>query len=118
MKRFKLVIPLTIAAQLIGAGCASTATSNTNTTNTVVNTNTTVTNISYTGVQGKNALELLQAAHTVDVSSAGFVNAIDGVKPVGRQYWALYVNNTLADKGAKDIQTKTTDSISWKLESY
>jgi hypothetical protein len=119
MKRISILLPLTIAALLIGAGCASTATTNQNTSNTSSTTNTTsVTSVTYAGQNGKNALELLQAAHTVDVSSAGFVNAIDGVKPADRQYWALYVNTKLAEKGAKEIITSSSDTIVWQLESY
>ena len=119
MKTLKYgILPLTIAMLLVGAGCASTATNANQNTNTQNINAARVESVSYAGQAGKNALELLQAAHTVEVTSAGFVDAIDGVKPVGRQYWAFYVNNSLAEKGAKDIITKTTDQITWKLESY
>lgn len=114
MKR-SLLLLLVLASFSLGAGC----TTNTNNSNQNANTNTTISDaVTYAGQDGKNALELLQAAHTTDVTADGFVNAIDGRKPEGRQYWAFYVNNTLADKGAKDTITKASDTISWKLEAY
>lgn len=79
---------------------------------------TTPQTISYQGKDGVDAMTLLKETHTVDASDQGFVNAIDGVKPAEKQYWALYVNGALADKGAKDIITKSTDSIEWKLDSF
>ena len=109
-----------MAALLVGAGCAKTViVTNTNNgnANVVVNAVAKYT-ISYPGQDGKNALELLQSSHQVDVSSAGFVNTIDGQAPVGKQYWAFYINDKLADVGAKAYITKTTDQIGWKLEAY
>ncbi len=125
MKLSKALLPVAISLALFGAGCSFTHTVNVNVTanknaNTAtVNTKTTVTkSVTYTGQAGKNALELLQAKHTVDASAQGFVNAIDGVKPGDHQYWSFYVNNKQADVGAKDYQTKNDDAIEWKLESF
>ena len=126
MKLRKILLPVAFSVLLIGAGCSLFQTVNVNTstnvsaanTNVAANTNTAVAAITYQGQDGKNALELLQAGHTVDASDKGFVNAIDGVVPGDHQYWALYVNGTLASVGAKDLQTKSTDSVVWKLDSY
>lgn len=119
MKFRKIFLPAAIALAFLGAGCYKTTT-NVSTTNTVLNANTTakVYAVSYAGQEGKNALELLQASHQVDVSSAGFVNAIDGVKPGDHQFWAFYVNDQQAQVGAKDYQTTGHDNIGWKLESF
>lgn len=122
MYRKKLLIASLVALALMGAGCSLTHTvtvTNTKATNTNVTVNTNkVTSVTYAGQTGKNALELLQSGHQVDVSAAGFVNAIDGVTPGDHQYWSFYVNGKQADVGAKDYQTKNSDAIEWKLESY
>lgn len=122
MKKITFLFPAIISLTLFGAGCSVFQTVNVNTSanvNATVTTNTSVgTSISYQGQDGKNALALLEAAHSIDVSAAGFVNAIDGIKPGDHQYWALYVNGVLASVGAKDLQTKSTDMIEWKLESF
>lgn len=126
---------------MTGAGCSlftTTKVQSTNTTNTVVAVNTnTVANVntaantnsavpagiivkerfSYTGQDGKNALELLQAKYPI-VEKDGFVSAINGIVQADKYYWSYYVNNKLADVGAKDYQTKSTDTIEWRLEKW
>lgn len=74
--------------------------------------------ISYHGVDGKNALELLKSAHQVETQSFSFgemVQSIDGVKSPATDFWAFYVNGKLSDVGAGDYQTKNGDALSWKL---
>jgi hypothetical protein len=74
--------------------------------------------ISYVGLEGKNALELLKAGHQVDTQKFSFgemVQSIDGVKAPATDFWAFYVNGKQADVGAGDYQTKTGDTLSWKL---
>jgi hypothetical protein len=116
MKRYAFLISAGLGLALLGASCSWTTTVNQN-VNTTVNTNT-ASSVSYTGQDSKNALELLESKHSVDVSDQGFVNAIDGVHPGTRQFWALYVNGKQADVGAKELITKSTDTFEWKLESY
>jgi hypothetical protein len=122
MKLKKLLLPAAISWFLLGAGCSLFQTVNVNTaanTNVSATDNTSLTTlITYNGEDGKNALELLQAQHTIDVSAEGFVNSINGVEPVGNQFWAFYVNGEQAQVGAKDYQTKSSDTIEWKLESF
>lgn len=118
MKRSSLILALALVLSLTGASCGltttitknSSATSNLNTSNTYT--------VRYTGQDGKNALELLQSDHSVDVSAQGFVNAIDGRKPGDHQFWAFYVNGKQAEVGAKDYQAKQGETIEWKLESF
>lgn len=74
--------------------------------------------IQYQGKDNIDALTILKETHSVDASEQGFVNSIDGVKPAEKQYWALYINGQLSDKGAKDIITKSSDKIEWKLDSF
>ena len=120
MKRFSFISTILLGLALTGAGCGLTQTVRVPVLNERIS-NTGATNsdtISYPGQDGKNALELLQQNHTVDVSAQGFVNAIDGRKPGDRQFWAYYVNGQQAGVGAKDYQAKTNDTIEWKLESF
>ncbi len=126
MHQKKLLLAVLVTLSLTGASCSLTQTYN---ANTVVHTNTSAQVVvkcptetdschRYPGQTGKNALDLLKSTHTVDVSTAGFVNAIDGVKPGDHQYWSFYVNGKQAEVGAKDYQTKNTDTIEWKLEAF
>lgn len=116
MKHRILIPSLAISLAFFGAACSLTTTVNRN-VNTAANANQAVT-ISYAGQDGKNALELLESGHQVDVSDQGFVNTIDGIEPGPHQFWAFYVNGTSADVGAKDYQTKSSDTIEWKLEAF
>jgi len=123
MKRFSSILILALGLTLAGAGCGLTTTVKTTTNSVIQNTNTVVCaapvgSISYAGQDSKNALELLQAKHQVDVSAQGFVNAIDAKKPGDHQFWAFYVNCKQAEVGAKDYQTKTSDLVYWRLESF
>lgn len=123
MKRFSSILVLVLGLALAGAGCNLTTTVQTPSNSANQNTNTIACvapagSVSYTGQEGKNALELLQSGHQVDVTTEGFVNAIDATKPGDRQFWAFYVNCKQAEVGAKDYQTKTSDVIYWKLESF
>lgn len=74
--------------------------------------------ISYQGVEGKNALELLKSSHEVETQKFSFgemVQSIDGVKAPATDFWGFYVNGKLSDIGAGDYQTKNGDTLSWKL---
>lgn len=78
------------------------------------------TTITYQGVDGKNALELLKATHNVETkeySGIGeFVTSIDGVAPDANHFWALYVNGSQTQVGAGSYMTKNGEVIEWKLE--
>ena len=77
--------------------------------------------ISYQGVEGKNAIELLKESHEVKTDKYDFgelVNTIDGqASDPAANFWAFYVNGEMAQVGAGDYQTKPSDTIEWKLES-
>lgn len=106
-------IPFVLATVLLtGAGCG-TVTKNSN-----VNTAIPAQEITYSGQEGKTAYELLAATHDVEASTEGFVSAIDGIKPTGRQFWSFKVNGQSAAKGAKEVITSDNDTITWQLETY
>lgn len=78
------------------------------------------TTINYQGAEGKTALELLRAAHRIEIkefSGLGeFVTAIDGIEPDASHFWAFYVNGNQAQVGAGQYVTKATNQIEWRLE--
>lgn len=79
--------------------------------------------LSYEGVAGKTALELLLAADpTAEVSGEGemaFITSIGGVTAnPDDEFWALYVNGEMAQVGAGSLVTETGDEITWKLEKF
>lgn len=79
------------------------------------------TDISYQGQEGRTALELLKEKHKVETKSFDFgemVVGIDGRVATDNEFWAFYINGNPAQVGAGDYQTKDSDSITWKLETY
>lgn len=76
--------------------------------------------ISYKGVEGKDALTLLKEKATIEQATSGLVNAINGRKAddAKHEYWSFYVNGKLAEVGALDYKTKEGDVIEWKIETY
>lgn len=79
-----------------------------------------VTEVSYQGIGGQNALQILEATHKVDLKHYSFgdmVQGIDGTTPDSAHTWSFYVNGKLADTGAGSYITKSTDTISWKVEA-
>ena len=75
--------------------------------------------VSYQGVEGVSALELLKSNHQVEARSYDFgemVQSIDGVKAPATHFWSFYVNGQQSEVGAGDYQTKVTDTLSWKLQ--
>lgn len=76
--------------------------------------------IEYQGQDGKNALELLQANHRVDVQHFSFgdlVTGIDGITPDAKHFWAMYVNGQFSQLGASAYATKSTDTIKWQIDA-
>ncbi len=76
--------------------------------------------ISYQGQEGKNALELLLAAHRVDVKHYSFgdlVTGIDGITPDAQHFWAMYVNGQFSQVGASAYATKSSDTIKWQIDT-
>jgi hypothetical protein len=77
-------------------------------------------NISYFGVEGKDALELLKDKVKVEQNASGLVTSINGRKAEDKkhEYWAFYINGKLAEVGPAQYKTKSTDKIEWKIEKY
>jgi hypothetical protein len=113
MKKISFILPTLLAVTLLGASCTTTTPSNQNTNAAAISYA-----VSYAGQDGQSALDLLKKDHQVEASAEGFVSSIDSQKPGDHQYWALYLNGTLADTGAKDLVTKNGDQLGWRLDSF
>lgn len=76
--------------------------------------------VSYQGELGKDALLLLKEKATVETDASGLVVAINGRKAdaAKREYWAFYINGTLAQVGPAQYSTTDQDTIEWKIEQY
>lgn len=78
------------------------------------------TRVSYAGVTGKTALELLQTKAEVvtkDSAYGPYVDSINGSKGgTDGKYWAFYVNGKMAEIGAHAYVTNAGDTIEWKFE--
>lgn len=77
-------------------------------------------NITYQGVEGKNALELLKSKATVQTQTyegiGELVTSINGIASTADNYWIFYVNGQQAQVGADAYITKSTDTIEWRYE--
>jgi len=78
------------------------------------------TGVSYDGVSGQTALELLKKSHQVEVKDYGdlgqMVVAIDGAAADSAHFWGFYIDGQMATEGAANYETKTGQKIEWKLE--
>lgn len=77
---------------------------------------------------GDTAFSILQRAadnnnFKIDATNFGgdmgyMVNSIDGIVPVGKQYWSFYYNGKYSDVGASGQPVSTGDTIFWELASF
>jgi hypothetical protein len=77
--------------------------------------------VTYPGVPGENALELLEKKESpVTIKESPSGPYVDGIKDKeggeNGKYWTLYINGQLSQTGAKDYITKRGDKIEWKFE--
>lgn len=76
--------------------------------------------VTYKGIEGEDALAVLQKQVKVVQDDTGLVISINGRKAekTKREYWAFYINGKMAQVGPKDYITKNGDTIVWKIETY
>jgi len=76
--------------------------------------------ISYKGETGKDALTLLKKHATVVQDKSGLVTSINGHKAANakHEFWEFLVNGKEAQVGPAQYQTKSTDTIEWKIATY
>lgn len=112
-----------IAAVLIAAlglgSWAYVANSPSHKVNAVTNAQHQLTQLSYKGQGGQNALALLKkhaAVTTKHYSFGDLVTSINGVAGNGPKYWTFYVNGKMAEVGAGSYVTKAGDTLMWRLQ--
>jgi len=77
--------------------------------------------VSYEGVDGKTAYQLLTELHQVqaDSSSVGvMVKSIDGISQTDNEFWLYDVNGKEPSVGADKYETKSGDIVRWQLKSF
>jgi hypothetical protein len=76
--------------------------------------------LTYQGVSGKTALELLQAHAKVEIKNdpqyGAEVIGINGTRQGNNKYWSFYVNGKMAQVGAGSYHATSGDKIEWKLQ--
>lgn len=85
----------------------------------VTNAQHQLTQISYHGQAGVDALTLLKQKATVQVKHYSFgdlVTAINGSVGTGPKYWTFYVNGKQSQVGAGNYKTRDSDTLAWKLQ--
>lgn len=115
MKKYLLIIVI-LSALLVGSYYLFSQRPETTTPN---QTQETTQSFSYTGVEGKTALELLRENFQVETRVFDFgemVKSINGIEPDADYFWAFYVNQQIANEGASTYITKDNDQIEWRLE--
>lgn len=136
MEKTKLKVVALVAAAVVVVGGVSFYAVNRNDNNKVENKLTTSQQapppakltvsedkktVSYAGQTSKTALEILKSLTTVSTKQSDFgefVTGIDGTEADGnKEYWAFYVNGTLASEGAGTYKTTDGEKIEWRLEA-
>ena len=85
----------------------------------VTNASHQMTQLSYHGQNGVDALTLLKQHATVTTKHYSFgdmVESINGTAGNGPKYWTFYINGKEATVGAGAYQTKSGDMLMWRLQ--
>ena len=75
--------------------------------------------VTYNGVEGKTAFDLLNEKYTVEAETSSFgvmVNSINGLKNSDTEYWLYSVNDKSPDVGADKFFTKNSDQVKWEYK--
>lgn len=114
-----VVVSVAVAMGATGAGWAYVANSPSHKVQTVTNAQHQLTQLSYEGQGGQNALTLLKKHARVQTKHYSFgdmVVSINGVQGNGPKYWTFYINGKMASVGAGTYVTKSADRLAWKLQ--
>lgn len=77
--------------------------------------------LSYDGVNGKSALDLLKADHKVETQDSSFgvfVSSIDGTANSENKFWMFYIDGKLSTISSDQYTTKDGEKIEWRYEAY
>ena len=119
-RTIKLLIAGAVVLCALGGGLtAYLSTHAANAVHAVTNSQHQLTEISYQGKDGVDALTLLKSHAAVQVKHYSFgdlVTAINGVAGNGPKYWTFYINGKEAAVGASAYVTKADDTLMWRLQ--
>ena len=113
-----IIVVVLIAALGLG-GWAYIANSPSHKVDVVTNAQHQLTQLSYKGQSGQNALALLKKHATVATKHYSFgdmVTSVNGVNGTGPKYWTFYINGKMAEVGAGSYVTKNGDTLMWRLQ--
>lgn len=85
----------------------------------VTNAQHQLTQLSYKGQAGQNALALLKKHATITTKHYSFgdmVTSVNGVNGTGSKYWTFYINGKMAEVGASSYTAKNGDTLMWRLQ--
>ena len=74
--------------------------------------------VSYQGVDGTTAYDILKEKYAVVADETAYgpmVKSINGEEATDTTFWSFKVNGELAQVGAHQYTTKSTDTITWEL---
>ena len=96
------------------------STTNTSTKTPPVSSTKVEKTFSYDGEDGKSAYEILTNKTTIKLDKSGLITSINNISANNdkKEFWAFYVNDKMAMVGPKELMTKNSDKIVWKLENY
>ncbi len=90
-------------------------------TESTTTSETTATTFTFTATQNQTALELLEAHTEVTYESYGdagvFITSIGGKEGTDDYYWALYLNDEYATKGADQLELSAGDELRIEYEA-
>lgn len=119
LRKTNILIAAIVAIVGISGGAALVVHNRSGGTQLVTNAQKQLTEISYHGRSGVDALTLLKQHATVVTKQYSFgdlVVSIDGSQGSGPKYWTLYVNGKMAQTGASAYKTTDSDVLTWKLQ--
>ena len=121
LTKTNVIVAVVVAVVILAGGGAWAVIARNSSSNatTVINNQRQLTQISYKGETGVDALTLLKKHATVTVKHYSFgdlVTSINGNQGSGPKYWTFYINGKEASVGAGSYKTKDDDTLSWKLQ--
>lgn len=117
--KMNIIVAVTVAVAIGVGSWAHIVNAPSRQVDIVTNAQHKVTQLSYRGQAGQNALDLLKKHATVQTKHYSFgdqVVSINDTSGNGPKYWTFYINGKMADVGAGSYTTKDTDTLLWKLQ--
>lgn len=119
-KTKNLIIAVVVIAAAAGGGAwAYVANSPSHQVEAIANAQHQLTQISYRGQNGVDALTLLRKHATVQTKHYSFgdlVTSINASAGSGPKYWTFYINGKEASVGAGAYVSKNSDTLMWRLQ--